>query len=234
MYSSRLTRFVKKIPILAANLWENPALVLNYHRVAQVPVDPHGMVVSPETFAWQLKHLKKRYVSLSYQQFAECVAQRKAFPKNSFLLTFDDGYRDNLTEAWPILKSHGLEAIFNITTGNLGTNTLFWWDRLAYSLLAGERCPTRLELRIDGFEFVADTSSDICRRAAHDRLYQLLKQAERNLRDRVLEALEVLCPVDPSLTLAARCLDEVEVKSLSQENGAYIGAHARSHTPLAY
>jgi peptidoglycan/xylan/chitin deacetylase (PgdA/CDA1 family) len=48
------------------------------------------------------------------------------------MFTFDDGYRDNYAEAFPILKSHGVPATFFITTGFLDSPRIPWWDEIAW------------------------------------------------------------------------------------------------------
>ena len=48
------------------------------------------------------------------------------------LITFDDGYRDNYTLAFPILRKHGVQAVFFLPTAFIGTGKLPWWDVIAY------------------------------------------------------------------------------------------------------
>src|SRR5439155_585655 len=52
-------------------------------------------------------------------------------PRNALALTFDDGYRDNLTHVAPILKRLGLPATIFLVTGFIGTPNALWVDRVA-------------------------------------------------------------------------------------------------------
>jgi peptidoglycan/xylan/chitin deacetylase (PgdA/CDA1 family) len=48
------------------------------------------------------------------------------------LITFDDGYLDNYQLAFPILRAHGVQGVFFLSTGMIGSNCIPWWDRVAY------------------------------------------------------------------------------------------------------
>jgi len=45
-------------------------------------------------------------------------------------VTFDDGYANNLHHALPILREYSIPATVFVATGQVGTDRLFWWDRL--------------------------------------------------------------------------------------------------------
>jgi peptidoglycan/xylan/chitin deacetylase (PgdA/CDA1 family) len=50
------------------------------------------------------------------------------------LITFDDGYHDNYDTAFPLLQREGVKAAFFLTSGFIGTNTVPWWDEIAWML----------------------------------------------------------------------------------------------------
>jgi hypothetical protein len=65
-------------------------------------------------------------------------------------VTFDDGYRDNLTNALPIAESKGVPITFFVTSGILGNHNGFWWDRLG-TLLRGRPPQVReIDLPVGG------------------------------------------------------------------------------------
>ncbi len=67
-----------------------------------------GIRVSPKNFEKQIAYLaNRRYKSYT---LAEMIEQKEKLPPKSVVVTFDDGYRDNLTNALPILKKYGFKA----------------------------------------------------------------------------------------------------------------------------
>jgi peptidoglycan/xylan/chitin deacetylase (PgdA/CDA1 family) len=100
--------------------------------------------VAGDEFAWQMRWLKRRgYRPLSLREYLRLRAEGVLPPPKSVVVTFDDGYTDNLTAAYPVLRAHGIPAtIFVVTAAVGGTNQwdpggelvgrpLLSWDELA-------------------------------------------------------------------------------------------------------
>jgi peptidoglycan/xylan/chitin deacetylase (PgdA/CDA1 family) len=86
--------------------------VLMYHCVW--PGRSDSLTIDPEVLATQWHYLQQEgYRTLSMQAFLECQ-QRGQFPPKSLLITFDDGYRNNLTYVYPLLQQLGWQATFFI------------------------------------------------------------------------------------------------------------------------
>jgi len=92
-----------------------PILMYHYIRDYTDPNDPLGiqLSVSPSTFDKQLATLATAgYETISLEDF---VAKR--YKPKSIILTFDDGYDDHYTAAWPLLKKYHDTATFFIVSG---------------------------------------------------------------------------------------------------------------------
>lgn len=84
--------------------------VLMYHNIGKAPASSRykKLWVSPENFAKHMDYLKKHgYNFISFTELAWSVKTGEPLPDNPVLVTFDDGYRNNYTEAWKILKDKG-------------------------------------------------------------------------------------------------------------------------------
>lgn len=110
-------------------------VILMYHRVARPAYDPWELAVAPERFSDQMRMLAQARTPLALTEFVDRL-EAGTLPTNAVAITFDDGYRDNLFVAAPILASEGIPATIFITTGSISSTRAFWWDELAELILA--------------------------------------------------------------------------------------------------
>ena len=103
-------------------------LVLNYHKIDN---KHHSLSVLPADFESQLKYLSDHgYHSISPDELFEGLAGTGALPENPVLITFDDGYKDNYTTAFPLLKKYGFKATIFVVTSFLGQKSqYFTWEQ---------------------------------------------------------------------------------------------------------
>src|SRR5207248_6890557 len=125
------------------------ALVLLYHRVTEIPCDPQWLCVTPCHFAEHLEVLKKFGPTVSVRQLHEAQRQRR-IQRGTLVVTFDDGYTDNLHQAKPLLERYGVPATFFLSSGYLGQEQEFWWDELERLLLHPGVLPETLRLTVQG------------------------------------------------------------------------------------
>ncbi|NQS89411.1 polysaccharide deacetylase family protein [Patescibacteria group bacterium] len=85
-----------------------------YHKINDLP----GNILSVSTakFEEQVKYLKENYHVVSLKDVINYINRGYTFPDRSVLITFDDGYGDNLTNAYPVLKEYGVKAVLCIPT----------------------------------------------------------------------------------------------------------------------
>lgn len=63
-------------------------------------------------FRKQIEFIKESFHVMTMEQVIEAVKGGAELPENAMLLTFDDGYADNYTVAFPILEEYGLQGVF--------------------------------------------------------------------------------------------------------------------------
>jgi peptidoglycan/xylan/chitin deacetylase (PgdA/CDA1 family) len=147
-------RFGGNWPRRFKQLFQHKAIVLMYHRVATLSLDPWQLAVQPDRFERQLKLLQNKYNVISLSELVTQLADH-SLSDNSICITFDDGYSDNFFNAIPLLEKYHCPASFFITTQYIGRNQLFWWDELQNIILATGSLPPKMSMPIDGqlFEF---------------------------------------------------------------------------------
>ncbi|MFH1857998.1 MAG: glycosyltransferase [Candidatus Omnitrophota bacterium] len=107
--------------------------VLTYHRVNEVsPAD--RLSVKTSEFQKQMAHLHRRgYRTLSPEALSEAL-KSGILPEKSVFITFDDGYRDNFTDAFPILKNFDFRATVFVATELVGKerdgHRMLSWDEI--------------------------------------------------------------------------------------------------------
>ena len=128
------------------------ALILMYHRVTNLPNDPHLVAVTPKHFAEHMEIIQKHYMPIRLQQLVKALRDGK-FPTRAVIVTFDDGYADNLHEAIPLLERYDIPATVFVTAGQVGSQREFWWDELDRLLLQPGMLPVKFRLNVNGNTF---------------------------------------------------------------------------------
>ena len=109
------------------------ATILMYHSVAPDEAAPYiepGNRIDPRTFERQMAFLAARRGVVALSELVEDLAHGRRPPAGIVCITFDDGYRDNLTVAAPILDRYRLPATLFLATGFVERGEAQWSDRL--------------------------------------------------------------------------------------------------------
>jgi peptidoglycan/xylan/chitin deacetylase (PgdA/CDA1 family) len=234
------------------------ALILAYHRVADVISDPWGLSVTPGRFARQLEIVRAEAHPMKLDELLAALRNGTA-PHRAVAITFDDGYADNLYSAKPMLERWGIPAIVFVATGYVESGREFWWDVLERLLLHPGTLPSRLALHIDGTSYRWELGEAVrldqvaCQRYRDWRAWQDPPTSRHALYLSVWERLRPLAEVerlrliaeltawanseamfiaDTDGTPPARPVSTQEFDSLAQGGLIEIGAHTVTHPLL--
>ena len=111
-------------------------LVLEYHHIADRVDDPEGALVEryyvpTEDFAAQLDYLKAEgYETITMLEFSKAAKGKGNLPEKPVIVTFDDGYEDNYTQALPLLEERGMKGEVYVVTNFIGKKGYLTWDEL--------------------------------------------------------------------------------------------------------
>jgi peptidoglycan/xylan/chitin deacetylase (PgdA/CDA1 family) len=207
---------------------------LTFHRVT-FPEDTLGfdagvVDATPESFDTLLGSLARHFTTVGVDELLDHLGGAP-LPKNPIVITFDDGYRDNLTNATPILAHHGLKAIFFVATDYVDRRRPFWWDLVAYFL--GQTSKKRIELEYPEprrYELGGDWLR------VQGRLLRTIKDTFSLDLDRFLDGLAAACEVEWNERVARELADQLvldwnDVRAL-RAAGMDVGSHTRSHRVL--
>ena len=95
---------------------------------------PMRKQLSPNRLDNALKVLKKKYKFIALGTAVDMLMGNKPIEPHCMVLTFDDGYRNNLTHALPVLVKYGVPATIFLSTGHITRREPFWYDRMDYAI----------------------------------------------------------------------------------------------------
>lgn len=203
-----------------------------YHRVAAAAVDPHGLAVSPAHFSQHLGYLQKTCHPMSLLDLVD-AGERDALPPRAVAVTFDDGYVDNLTEAYPLLQTAQVPAVVFVTSGTVGSPASFFYDELATMLLVRAGLPEELSLDIQGQEHEWRVSTRVEREHAYYAVERLLRSLELSERDSILARIADWAGVERETNSECRPMTPRELVQLTADGLVEVGAHTVTHRILS-
>jgi len=109
------------------------APILMYHQVLPGAKYEYRLAVSVDTLERQMRFLKRhRYNVITVEELADLIRQKVKIPPRTVAITFDDGYADNYTYAFPILKKYKIPAAFFVITEEIGNaqKKKFGWEEI--------------------------------------------------------------------------------------------------------
>ena len=233
--------------------WQPRALILVYHRVAELTADPWSLAVTPHHFAEHLAILRSDTSPLTLTELVRARDEHR-LPPWPVAVTFDDGYADNTWNAKPLLTREQIPATFYLTSGLVGRSSEFWWDHLERILLTPGTLPERLQLRVNGglqeWSVKPDTTYTEAdaqryrrwraweepptqRHLLYRSLWELVNGLPDGARADVLKQLQAWGTVSSEARPSHRTMTEHEVREMAQEPLFEVGAHSLTHSVLA-
>jgi peptidoglycan/xylan/chitin deacetylase (PgdA/CDA1 family) len=227
------------------------ALILLYHRVAAVDSDPWSLCVTPEHFREHLEILGRKYSSISLQRLNRALANHQSLSR-SVVITFDDGYADNLHCAKPLLEQYDIPATVFVISGSVGSAREFWWDELERLILQPEVLPASVTLLIRGTRFEWTSSGldkrrekswpeggalrrdgDAERQSLYHALWKRFRFLKEDERPELLDQLLEWSGGAVESRASHRQLSSAELIRLAEGGLVEIGSHTLTHPFLS-
>ncbi|OKL39847.1 polysaccharide deacetylase family protein [Pontibacter flavimaris] len=234
--------------------YEPKALVLMYHRVAELETDAWRLAVKPQNFEEQLQVLSRSWRVVPLAELVGDLTHHR-LRRNSVAITFDDGYEDNYLAARPLLEKYNVPATFFICSGNIGSRTEFWWDELEHLILSTEVLPHTLDMWINQAQINFDLGTEqhltealkkkqqewmafvqeppTLRSILYLKLWEQLKPLPGHLQQAYLQQIKVWAGVSGAPRAAYQSMNLEQLQDLARNSLFDIGAHTVSHPDLA-
>lgn len=211
-----------------------------YHRIlddndgSQFALQP-GMFVLKQNFQRQLKYLASRKIIIPLVELVDNREDRVGSHDNPVAITFDDGWRDNFTVAFPVLSDLELPATIFLATNFIGSDSIPWFYRLnmaLYYLKNNSENPSRLLREAAGRceSFSSDGRAMIDNLIAFDidQIIELAKGWKPHMIEELIDKLESLPETGKANFSDRLFLDWNEVSEMSR-NSISFDSHGCSH-----
>ncbi|MBF9234420.1 polysaccharide deacetylase family protein [Microvirga alba] len=145
------------------------------------------------------------------------------------VLTFDDGYRDNLAYAWPVLKRLQVPWTLFVVNDFANGRGRLWWLELEMAI----RQLDRVEVTLGNERLIFVTKTTAQKYVAFDTLHRRLKAGpEEQLRAMIAELSERV-GIDPERLVQNLCANWDELAGLANDPDVTIGSHTLTHPIMA-
>jgi len=225
--------WLARVPTLARMLSQCRGVILTLHRVLpDEPADfaPNSILqVRPDFLEYVIERV--RHIGCDIVTLEEALERlaAKTKPKPFVVLTFDDGYRDNLTYALPVLRRQDAPFVLYIPTAFVDGTGEIWWQALE-DVIADN---TGVQVAIDGETQYFDARTLADKQRTFDVLYTYMRQAPEPARLAALHELARLYKFDLAAHCRALIMDWQQVRLFAQDPLCTIGAHTVHHYELA-
>lgn len=220
-----------------------PAVILNYHRVNIPTSEADVLAVSVKHFEEQMRALREFYFPVRLGLLVNHgfeLPRSMTGGKPPVVVTFDDGYQDNLAHALPVLERFEIPATLFVTTGYIGMREEFWWDEaeeLILRRIPSERLADLTPALISLCQELRPSAppySTADRRALYVWLCSWVKStsAKGDPVKRVLSLLREHAGAVPAIRESHRSMTLPELKKMAAHPLVEIGAHTVHHACL--
>jgi peptidoglycan/xylan/chitin deacetylase (PgdA/CDA1 family) len=185
--------------------------------------------IEPDFLETLIEYLRYKKVDLVSLDEVHRRLIEQDYSRRFVAFTFDDGYRDNLEFAWPILKKHGVPAALFIATSFPDRLGELWWVALERAVAATDR----IAMEVSAASRFIDANTPAAKARAFDELYWWLRGMSDEAEMRA--TIKDLCErygADYLAPCAELCMTWKEIEQMAADPLISIGAHTVNHTML--
>ncbi len=230
---SRLDTVMRLVAPLVRPIYSGSGLILMYHRIvpnlsrSRIPGNS-PLESTQQQLETTLEYFAKHsYVPISPDDLYKILKGETKLSRPFVLFTFDDGYADNLANAYPIFKKYNVPFTIHLTTGYPERHVILWWYLLEDLVLNQERITFDCANQV--YEF--DCSTQDGKASTFAQIRNMLKFANAQTYPQLIKA--IFKDMDLYRLTDELALTWNQVKQLAADPLVTISAHTCSHYVLS-
>ncbi len=206
--------------------------ILCFHRIVNEEVSKLNAIleVSSKNFENQIKYLlSKNYHFISLNQIHEILINNIT-PKNKFItITFDDGYADNYSIAYPILKKYNIPFTIYITTDFPDKKSIIWWYILEDIIIENNQ----ISFEYKGSQFNYSCKNDLEKKRTFNELREFIIQTDKSFIEEMLNCIFKDYEKNSGKYIEKLAISWDQIIEMSIDPLVTFGAHTVSHQALS-
>lgn len=216
----------------AASCLRGNATVLCYHRLTkerfkQGEFRPNSyLCVRDDCFEEQIRYLSRTALLTPLDQVVKDLSLHEA-SSHKIAITFDDGYRDNLEFALPVLEKYNVPATIFVSPGLIDQTAPLWWEELAFIVSNSQQL--HFDWSGDNYHFSLD--NDVAKNSVYLTLNKLFKSLSSSGQISLLKILRSKCKLQ--FQQGNLLMSWEELQKLSGHPLITLGCHTLRHPILS-
>jgi peptidoglycan/xylan/chitin deacetylase (PgdA/CDA1 family) len=230
-------------------------IILLYHSISKAGTDPWGVRVKPRNFVEQMAVVAAHCQPMRLVDVDAALHGGSIQPR-SVVITFDDGYVDNLTYAKPAMQRHNIPGTVFVSSGYVDQAHEYWWDEIDRLILQPGTLPGRVEVKVCGRDMQWDLDGEARYGAlrahgsrhwfawdgAHGPRQQMFCEFWAALRactsvhdrEQAIDQVRQMARTTRDSRPTHRCCTSEQVRDLARGGLIEIGAHTVHHPSLGH
>jgi peptidoglycan/xylan/chitin deacetylase (PgdA/CDA1 family) len=211
------------------NAFLNRCNILMYHMVVDKPTGFYPEIATAD-FEKHIRHLSKNYTFISLDELVRRMKNNQSL-RGCVVLTFDDGFKDNYTTAFPILKKYNAPATIFLTTGRIEDGKPPWFVKTRHVFMQTQK--EEIDYTLDNKKMVLPLRTRHERFESATRVMAHLKNCpDNNMRQDIISRLEEELYGKEFTQLDGLMLTWDQIREMA-EHQISMGAHTINHPVLS-
>lgn len=191
-----------------------------------------GKHVSESVFEAQIASLVQNHTLISMSDIVRAYLAKESIPNGAVAVTFDDGFHNNVANAWPILEKYGVPATVYLATGYIGSDRVMRMDTIEAIVFLSGLPKLVIEVGKEELSFDLDTMRN--RRESFFGLKKLCKELPRDAAEKMIIDLSNQAPrCEIFQRPEYRFMTWEDARKMAQSELIELGAHTVDHFPLS-